>query len=318
MITIKQPLDYCKVTLCNNNFTVYGLPRHFIPRNGEVSSRLWKAIVAQTAPWSKYFPCQNDTIDHHRQMNNNMSDTRIFQAAALASGQTLTLDPQASHHLARVMRAQAGEHIIIFNGQGGEFTARICTIGKRAITVMIGNYRAQAIESPCKIHLGQAISKSASMDLIIQKAVELGVHSITPVISQRCSIKTNSLVLDKRRQHWQAIAINACEQCGRNTIPTINTAITLTTYLQQANADTKLILDPAGKRSLNAAPTTATSLDYLVGPEGGFSPTEIQLACQYGCIAISLGPRTLRCETAALTALSLFQYRWGDLSGTHA
>jgi len=247
---------------------------------------------------------------------SNMSIPRIFQRSALFSGQTLTLDPQATHHLARVMRLQLGDHITVFNGQGGAYTAQICRMTKRAITVAIGHFHSQETDSPCNIHLGQAISKNASMDLIIQKAVELGVHQITPLITQYVSIKTAATVLDKRRQHWQAIAINACEQCGRNTIPAINTAVTLATCLQQASTAIKLLLDPNSTVSLHDTPQHTTHLDILIGPEGGFSKTEIQLATQYNYTAIHLGPRILRCETAALAALSVFQYRWGDLCNT--
>jgi len=212
------------------------------------------------------------------------------------------------------MRLQIGDHIVIFNGQGGEFAAQICAISKQAITVTIGHFHPRTVMSPCNIHLGQAISKSASMDMVIQKAVELGVHSITPLISQHCSVKVSSRVLNKRLQHWQAIAINACEQCGRDTIPVVNATVTLAIWLQQASSATKLLLDPTSNLSLNNITTSTTHLDFLVGPEGGFSHAEIQLATQYDYIAICLGPRILRCETAALTAISLFQYRWGDLA----
>ncbi|MEE9451347.1 MAG: 16S rRNA (uracil(1498)-N(3))-methyltransferase [Gammaproteobacteria bacterium] len=243
-----------------------------------------------------------------------MNNPRIFQSIPLHSNQILELDNQASHHLLRVLRLKVGNPITLFNGEGGEYGGQLCVIKRNRVSVKVGDFRPHECESPCAIHLAQAISKSASMDLIVQKAVELGVHTITPILSQHCTIKTTPAHLQKRRQHWQAIIINASEQCGRNTLTQINPPIDLSPWLQQKTTETKLLLDPNSKQCFTTPLPKATQINLLIGPEGGFSESENQLAQKQGYLAVNLGPRILRCETAVLAAISLAQSCWGDLS----
>jgi 16S rRNA (uracil1498-N3)-methyltransferase len=168
-------------------------------------------------------------------------------------------------------------------------------------------------ESPRPIHLAQAIAKGDKMEWIIQKAVELGATSITPLLTERCVVRLDGSRLEKKQHQWQAIAIAACEQSGRNTVPTIYPCCTLDDYLTQCDAPIKLTLSPHTQDTWPLIQDASTAIALIIGPEGGLSAEEVQKTLQYQACAVRLGPRILRSETAAITALGLLQMRYGDL-----
>jgi 16S rRNA (uracil1498-N3)-methyltransferase len=242
--------------------------------------------------------------------------TRIFQAVALHPNSQLTLDAAASHHLARVLRARVGETIIIFNGEGGEYTATITTIDKKAVHLAIGIFTARECESPLDIWLAQGIARGEKMDYLLQKAVELGVKKIIPLITERGNVRLTADRNNKKWQHWQALVQSACEQCGRNRIPAIAAPQLFNHWLGE--------VDIADARAFELAPTAEQRLSdininrtarviLLIGPEGGLSDAEITAAQAKGLTALALGPRILRTETAAVAAVAALQTRFGDM-----
>lgn len=238
---------------------------------------------------------------------------RLFQNTKLIVGEMLRLDEQASHHLARVLRANVGDEVVLFNGQGGEFEAVIKQIDKKGVDVEVRCFNAREVESPITICLAQGIARGEKMDLIVQKAVELGVAQVVPLLTERCNVRLDTARETKRVQHWRAVAVSACEQSGRNRIPEITGTQDLTEWLKQVQADYRFVLSPhiaAKLPELNVA--NQTSIALLIGPEGGLSEEEIQLALTHGFLALNLGPRVLRTETASIAALSVLQYCYGD------
>ncbi len=238
---------------------------------------------------------------------------RIYQPGPLAAGQSLTLDDDGANHVGRVLRMQAGQALLLFNGEGDQFAATITEAGKKTVRVTIDQQQAQDLESPLALHLGQVISRGDKMEFTIQKAVELGVASITPLWSERCGVKLSGDRLDKRIQQWQKVAIAACEQCGRNRVPEVRPVMKLESWLAEPFDGLKLNLHPRARYSINTLPEPVTALRLLIGPEGGLSPAEIDAAATQEFTDILLGPRVLRTETAALTAITALQVRFGDL-----
>ncbi len=239
---------------------------------------------------------------------------RIYQPEALETGKKFLLTATTANHLVRVLRLPIGASVKIFNGAGGEFTAKIIAIRKAEVTVEVENYLPGITESPLKICLGQGISRGERMDFVIQKTVELGVTHIVPLITKYCEVKLSDERWEKRLQHWQAVAIAACEQSGRNKLPTIEKPCNLSDWLNQATSELKLVLDPTAQKKLSDIPTpSVASVDLLLGPEGGLDEVEIALATHQGFAALSLGARVLRTETAAMAAVTAMQCRYGDM-----
>lgn len=238
---------------------------------------------------------------------------RIYQPGDYQSGQSLELSPEAGQHVGVVLRMQPGELLTLFCGDNREFTATITTVKKKQVIVSLGLALEVNRESPLPVHLAQAISKGDRMEWVMQKAVELGVASITPIISDRCVVKLDKERMEKKRHQWQAIAVAACEQSGRNQVPVVHQPITLINYVQTAPFQLKLILHPEGAKTWRDFDLKQPSIGLLIGPEGGLSDEEVSLACEYGFQSLSLGPRILRTETAAITALSMLQAVGGDL-----
>ncbi|SHH79145.1 16S rRNA (uracil(1498)-N(3))-methyltransferase [Ferrimonas marina] len=238
---------------------------------------------------------------------------RIYQPGPLAAGQTLSLEDDAANHVGRVLRMQPDQTLILFNGEGSQYPATILSADKRQVQVRIDQQQQQDIESPLDLHLGQVISRGDKMEFTIQKAVELGVASITPLWSERCGVKLSGDRLDKKIRQWQKIATAACEQCGRNRVPTVYPVTKLNDWMAQPFDGLKLNLHPRAQYSINTLPQPVTALRLLIGPEGGLSPEEIDGAAEQGFTDILLGPRVLRTETAALTAITALQVRFGDL-----
>lgn len=229
----------------------------------------------------------------------------------MQAGVLLTLGEVASQHLGRVLRMQSGDSLLVFNGEGGEFPATIAEVSKKSVKVRLAERVERESESPLKVQLGQCLSKGERMDYAVQKATELGVSTITPLFSERSEVKLPAERAQKRQRHWQQVAISACEQSYRCLVPSINEPTSLMVWLDQQEAELKLVLDPRGAESL---PTTTKpqSIALLVGPEGGLSEAEIEQAVKAGFKPVVFGPRVLRTETAPVAALSVLQYLWGD------
>jgi 16S rRNA (uracil1498-N3)-methyltransferase len=240
-----------------------------------------------------------------------MRNIRIFQDKELAVNSTIDLDKSACNHLIKVLRAKPGQNFTIFNGKGGEFTAKLHISGKSA-TADIESFKDVNYESPLDIHLFQGISKGERMDFVIQKSIELGVKSITPVFCERTVVNLKADRLEKKLTHWKGIAISACEQSGRNFVPTINSPCKLNEINHTSLSDIMLTLDPTASTKLTDI-NQPTSISLLIGPEGGFTENELHTAKSLGFNGVTLGPRILRTETAALSAITATQILWGDL-----
>lgn len=236
---------------------------------------------------------------------------RIYHPQPLASGLLIHLSDDAANHVGRVLRLGAGDQIELFCGDDHCYPAVIENVSKKQVEVRVSAAQPASVESPLKVHLIQGISRGDRMDFTLQKSVELGVTSITPIFTERCGVKLQGERLEKKHQQWQKIVISACEQSGRNTVPTVHPAISLQEYLTTSRPLT-LILDPMATQNLKNAPVHEEAA-LLIGPEGGFSDSEINLMQQAGCQGVRLGPRVLRTETAALAALAALQANHGDL-----
>lgn len=238
---------------------------------------------------------------------------RIYQAGPYDAGQVIELSAAASQHVHLVLRMSVGEELILFCGDNREFAARIASIEKKKVMVQLNAVSMVNRESPRQIHLGQAISKGERMEWVVQKAVELGVSSITPLLTLRSVVRLDAERLAKKVAQWQAIAIAACEQSGRNHVPMIHLPCPLSHYLEQCQAANKCLLHPYEAKSWRESVLSEGDIALLIGPEGGFSEAEVELAKQYQFQSLSLGPRILRTETATLAALSILQATRGDL-----
>jgi 16S rRNA (uracil1498-N3)-methyltransferase len=238
---------------------------------------------------------------------------RIYQPGNYQSGQILELSPKASQHVHSVLRMQVGEPLTLFCGDNREFDAMIHEIKKKQVLVLVKSIKAVDRESSLVVHLAQAISKGERMEFVMQKSVELGVSSIIPVVTERCVLKLNQDRMDKKLRQWQAIVIAACEQSGRNVVPSVYQPLSFTQYLQEVRAQLKLILHPGTNKRCSDYLLKDNDIALLIGPEGGFSEGEIHCAQEYGFLPLSLGPRILRTETATIAALSVLQAAGGDL-----
>lgn len=235
--------------------------------------------------------------------------SRFFVDSPLALG-THSLPEAAAHYIGRVLRLPAGAAVQLFDGSGEEFRGELVAVGKKEVSVELTEQLPGMAESPLRIHLGQGLSRGERMDWAIQKATELGVAEITPLVSERCEVRLKDERADKRLAHWRQVAISACEQCGRSVLPRINPPRVLADWLQ-VEADLKLALHPVAE-PLTRHPAPQT-LAFLIGPEGGLSDAEIEQASRAGFLPARLGPRVLRTETAPVVALSVAQQLWGDL-----
>ncbi|RUR12579.1 16S rRNA (uracil(1498)-N(3))-methyltransferase [Legionella sp. km772] len=242
-----------------------------------------------------------------------MREVRIYQAGDYEKGQVLELSPEAGQHVAVVLRMRVGEPLTLFNGMNVEFLCTITVIKKKQVFVSIDAAQEMSRESPLQLHLGQAISKGERMEWVMQKATELGVASITPLITERCAVKLDKERMMKKIQQWQSIVIAACEQCGRNKVPLVQPPVYLEQFLQTLTVDLKFILHTQNAKGWQNYQFNAAEIALIIGPEGGFSEMEIAQAEHYHCAPLSLGPRVLRTETAAISALSLLQAVGGDL-----
>ena len=238
---------------------------------------------------------------------------RVYVDLALEGGVEVTLPSDAARHLRRVLRMSDGARLLLFNGEGGEFEATLVSAGGGA-RARVGVHRPVATESRLEIGLAQGLSRGTRMDYTIQKAVELGVHWIQPLLTERSVVRPDPERAGRRRGHWRGIVTSACEQCGRALLPPVHDPLPLSEWLDRLPpAVDKLVATPEAPRSLAALPRPEGPLIVLVGPEGGLASQEVSTARGRGFETFSLGPRTLRTETAAVAALSAAQVLWGDL-----
>lgn len=238
--------------------------------------------------------------------------TRHYQAQALPLNETILLDEATSHHVATVLRKKVGEAIVLFNGDGQEVSGVISDIRKKAVSVLTKERRAPQVESPCQIHLIQAIGKGERMDWVLQKATELGVASITPVISDYVNVRLDNERSEKKLQHWEKILISAAEQSERVRIPALHSVLNFSQWMTESRVGLKLLFHPDTEKTIHELPAAVSEVYLLIGPEGGWSDSEVLFAKQHGTVLSKSGPRILRMETAACAAITLCQSRWGD------
>lgn len=239
---------------------------------------------------------------------------RIFTSRSLQACTEVELEPGPSQHLARVLRMQVGDSVILFDGSGGQYPATISALDRKSVRIATGEFEAIERESGLRLELGIALSRGERMDWILQKATELGASSIATLFSERTGVKLSAEREDRKLRHWQQIATSACEQCGRNRVPQITPPQALAQWLHGVRADARLVLDPFAGNA-NPGAVRPASVALLVGPEGGLGPAELEAAAGAGFSALQLGPRILRTETAPLAAIAILQARWGDMGG---
>ena len=240
--------------------------------------------------------------------------TRCHVDAGLAVGASIALPDTAANHLARVLRLREGDGCVLFNGDGRDYDARITAISKRGVLVDITGTRVIDNESPLRVTLLQGIARGEKMDLILQKATELGVASIFPVIAERTEVKLDAERTERRMAHWRSVIASACEQSGRARVPSLAAPAALGEAAHAVDTGaTKLTLDPTGDVSLATVQVAASVVVVAIGPEGGWSPRDSDMLSAAGFIGLRLGPRILRTETAGLAAIAALQSRFGDL-----
>lgn len=242
--------------------------------------------------------------------------TRVFVDAPLQAGELLALPPGPAQHLTRVLRLASGDALTIFNGHGGEYAATMEGVRRDKVSVTVGAHRAVERESPLATTLLQGLARGEKMDHILQKATELGVTRVIPVMTARSNVRLDAESAPRKQEHWQGVVVSACEQSGRNRVPDVAPPQTFAAALASTGAELKLVLAPDdGAASLQsvAAARNPASVALLVGPEGGLDEDEIRAAEAVGFIRCLLGPRVLRTETAAVAALAALQFASGDL-----
>jgi 16S rRNA (uracil1498-N3)-methyltransferase len=241
--------------------------------------------------------------------------TRVYVAAPITAGKSLVVEGSAANHITRVLRLRSGDALTVFDGTGGEFGARVEEFRKESVVVAVEAHRALDRESPLSLTLAQGISRGERMDWIIQKATELGASRITPVFTKRSVVRLDERQAERKLQHWRAIAVAACEQCGRNRVPELPTPIEFFDLLAApaTPGHTRLLLSPSGDLRIDDLKDVGKGITVLIGPEGGLEDVEQETAVTAGFRPVRLGPRVLRTETAAIAALTIIQRYFGDL-----
>jgi 16S rRNA (uracil1498-N3)-methyltransferase len=250
-----------------------------------------------------------------------MSNLRFYSPEKLHVGDNVKLSNNAAVHATKVMRLDVADTLILFDGDGFDYTCELVGIKKNEVIAYVDASVKVNNESSLYITLLQGISSGDRMDYTIQKAVELGVAAIQPISTERSMVKLSAERAEKRLEHWQNVVIAACEQSGRAKVPKVAKPVNLTTWLAANNNESyddedashlRILLNPIGAKQLSALPKTTHNIQLLIGAEGGLSQAEIELATQHGFQSIVLGPRILRTETAALTAIAALQTVLGD------
>jgi 16S rRNA (uracil1498-N3)-methyltransferase len=219
-----------------------------------------------------------------------------------------------AHHVAHVLRLEPGDTVTLFDGRGVAYDAAISKCARGAVSVQVRIRRDEDRESPLQVTLAQAVSSGERMDYTIQKAVELGIYAIQPLMAERCVVRLSGERAEKRVAHWQSVVAAACEQCGRNRVPEVRPLLSLRGWLDGAAAEdgVRLLLAPDGTVMLRELPRPSSMVTVLAGPEGGFTAIEAADALRFGFQPLRLGPRVLRTETAAVALLAAMQALWGD------
>lgn len=237
---------------------------------------------------------------------------RVYQAVSLSIGSDITLDATASQHLLKVLRLREGAAVIVFDGHGISFEGTLVTVNAKSAVVRLHEQIDQQTESPLQLHVGLGISKGERMDYAIQKLVETGVHSVTPLTTERTVVKLDSKREQTRLQHWQGVIISACEQCGRCVLPQLHAVSDISQWTSNVAAERKLVFDASGTSELKTLQPVPHTVAVLIGPEGGLSEQEVDYACRHDFLNVRLGPRILRTETAAVAISAALQTLWGD------
>jgi 16S rRNA (uracil1498-N3)-methyltransferase len=241
--------------------------------------------------------------------------TRVFVDSPLTPDADLRLPDAAALHLARVLRLREGAAVLAFDGSGSEFRCEILSVKGEEVRVRVGQRMSSLPESPLRITLVQAVSRGERMDWTLQKATELGVRTIVPVLSARSVVRLDDRQTEKKLRHWQAIVASACEQCGRSVVPEIRVPQEFPRYLASAPREgQRFVLSPSGPASLAGLTSVGPRVELLIGPEGGLDDAELGRAADAGFTPVRLGPRVLRTETAGIVALAVLQAMWGDLA----
>jgi 16S rRNA (uracil1498-N3)-methyltransferase len=240
-----------------------------------------------------------------------MRVSRLYVDQPLKVNTRIELNEDAAHYVRSVLRLKQEQTLTLFNGTGGEFLGRFSEVSRKTVRVEIEHFIDRDVESPLLVKLGLGISRGDRMDWAVQKAVELGVNHLTPLTTERCVVKFNDDKKQQRQQHWQHIVQHATEQSGRTRLPQLDSVEQLSDWLSQQQG-LRVFLDPYAENCLIDLEPQDATVTLLSGPEGGFSDAERQLAKSAGFIAVRLGARILRTETAALSALTAVQTLWGD------
>jgi len=238
---------------------------------------------------------------------------RFYVNADLVIDQDIDLPTELAHYVTNVLRLKIGSPIVLFNGDGNDYPSEIVDIVKRKACAVVNAQISINLESPLYIHLGQAVSKGERMEIAIQKAVELGVSEITPIVSEYCNVKIDISRWQKKLASWEKLIISACEQSQRNKIPKLNPVINMQQWLGQSCELSKIILAPGASTYLSNLPKPQKGFRLLIGPEGGFSKQEVYTATETGYQACNIGSRILRTETAAVSSIAILQSLFGDL-----
>jgi len=239
---------------------------------------------------------------------------RIHCDLRLGPGAQFALAPEAAQHVAKSLRLKAGDTIVVFDGRGGEYDAAIQRVEKDRVDVKLGGFRDADVEAPLRLGLVQGLPEADKMDWIIQKAVELGVGWVQPIVCDRSVVRLAGERAARREAHWRRVAVAACEQSGRNRIPEVRPTLGFQSWVAVPAVAPRWVLTP-GAPALAAQPAPDGELELLIGPEGGLSEREMDLAISQGGISVGLGPRVLRAETAPIAALAAIHALWGDFRG---
>jgi 16S rRNA (uracil1498-N3)-methyltransferase len=239
---------------------------------------------------------------------------RFYCPVPLSIGTVLALPDNVAHHV-QVLRLSLGDNISLFNGTGGEYIATLTLIEKKRVTVEVKAFSPKEVELPYAVTLAQALPEASKMDWIIEKAVELGVAGIQPLAAQRCVVKLAADRAEKKRAHWQGIIVSAAEQSGRNRVPHLGELADFNNWITQQDMHRRILLSPRAEQSLSewARHHPPQAVTLLIGPEGGFTDIEEGLAQRQDVLALSMGPRVLRTETAGLAALAALNAVWGEM-----
>ncbi len=243
-----------------------------------------------------------------------MRVSRLYVSMPLAEGEQINLDEESAHYVRSVLRLKKDHDMVLFNGSGGEHFSTLTEVSRKTVSLVIKQWHDRNNESPLHIILGLGIARGDRMDFAVQKAVELGVNRITPLLTERCVVQFKGEKKPQRLIHWQKIVQHACEQSGRTLLPELIEIARLQDWLDKQHG-LKVFLDPYAQTSLADLKPQQMTVTLLTGPEGGFSDQERDMAKAAGFIPVRLGKRILRTETASLSALSAVQMLWGDFGG---